>query len=89
MSSAAFSPVIPAPSASMFASLCSLVSFAMVVFVQRAQRIISARLIIGYADNQYHAWTQTKLGGTDELFDPTAALNAITPVKNYSIERYY
>lgn len=50
---------------------------------------IPSRLIIGYADNQYHAWTQTKLGGTDELFDPTAALSAISPVRDYSVERYY
>ena len=61
---------------------------AVMVCMLRTQGI-PARLIIGYADNQYHAWTQTKLGGTDELFDPTAALNAITPVKVYSIERYY
>lgn len=61
---------------------------AVMVCMLRTQGI-PARLIIGYADNQYHAWTQTKLGGTDELFDPTAALNAITPVKNYYIERYY
>ena len=61
---------------------------AVTVCMLRTQGIPS-RLIIGYADNQYHAWTLTRMGGTDELFDPTAALNAITPVRNYSIERYY
>ena len=61
---------------------------AITVCMLRTQGIPS-RLIIGYADNQYHAWTMTKMGGTDELFDPTAALNAITPVKDYSMERYY
>lgn len=61
---------------------------AITVCMLRTQGIPS-RLIIGYADNQYHAWTMTKMGGTDEFFDPTAALNAITPVKDYSMERYY
>lgn len=61
---------------------------AITVCMLRTQGIPS-RLIIGYADNQYHAWTTTKMGGTDEFFDPTAALNAIAPVKDYSMERYY
>lgn len=61
---------------------------AITVCMLRTQGIPS-RLIIGYADNQYHAWTMTKMGGTDEFFDPTAALNAIAPVKDYSMERYY
>ena len=49
---------------------------------------IPARLMIGYADKNYHAWTMTMVDGSDLFFDPTAALNAIT-VKQYSIERYY
>ncbi|MBR1607057.1 MAG: transglutaminase domain-containing protein [Clostridia bacterium] len=62
---------------------------AITVCMLRTQGIPS-RLIIGYADNQYHAWTMTRLGGSeDEFFDPTAALNAITQVKDYSMERYY
>jgi transglutaminase-like putative cysteine protease len=50
---------------------------------------LPARLIIGYADKQYHAWTVTEIGGREYFFDPTAALNAISKVKDYSMERYY
>ena len=50
---------------------------------------IPARLIIGYADKQYHAWTVTEINGKEYFFDPTAALNAISSVKDYSVERYY
>ena len=50
---------------------------------------IPARMIIGYADKQYHAWTMTKINGKDVFFDPTAALSAISAVKEYSMERYY
>ena len=49
---------------------------------------IPARLIIGYADRNYHAWTMTALGGKDQFFDPTAAINAIS-AKDYSEERFY
>ena len=54
----------------------------------RTQQIPS-RLIIGYADKQYHAWTMTKINGKDVFFDPTAAISAISTVKEYSMERYY
>ena len=50
---------------------------------------IPARLIIGYADKQYHAWTVTEINGKEYFFDPTAALNAISSVKDYSVESYY
>ena len=50
---------------------------------------IPARMIIGYADKQYHAWTMTKVNGKDVFFDPTAAISAISSVKEYSMERYY
>ena len=50
---------------------------------------IPCRLIIGYADKQYHAWTTTEINGKEYFFDPTAALNAINKVKDYSVERYY
>lgn len=50
---------------------------------------IPCRLIIGYADKQYHAWTTTEINGKEYFFDPTAALNAIAAVKDYSVERYY
>ena len=50
---------------------------------------IPARMIIGYADSQYHAWTTAKVNGKDIFFDPTAAISAISSVKEYSMERYY
>ncbi|MBR6088484.1 MAG: transglutaminase family protein [Anaerolineaceae bacterium] len=50
---------------------------------------LPARLVIGYADKQYHAWTVTYIDGKEYFFDPTAALNAIANVKDYSVERYY
>ena len=50
---------------------------------------IPARMIIGYADSQYHAWTVSKINGKDIFFDPTAAIAAISSVKEYSMERYY
>lgn len=50
---------------------------------------IHSRLMIGYADDNYHAWTMTSIGGNDEFFDPTAALNAIASPKAYTVERYY
>ena len=61
---------------------------AIMVAMLRTQGIPS-RLIIGYADNQYHAWTMTSVNGSDAFFDPTAALSAISTVKEYSMERYY
>ena len=61
---------------------------AIMVCMLRTQGV-PARLIIGYADKNYHAWTTTSVGGEEKFFDPTAALNAITQVKSYSMERYY
>ena len=49
---------------------------------------IHARLMIGYADKSYHAWTLTCVNGEDVFFDPTAAINAIS-AKVYTVERYY
>ena len=48
-----------------------------------------ARMVIGYADTQYHAWTVTEINGKNILFDPTAAINAISRVVDYTVERYY
>ena len=50
---------------------------------------IPARLVIGYADKNYHAWTETTINGQDIFYDPTAALNAISKPKKYSVERFY
>ena len=61
---------------------------AIMVAMLRTQGIPS-KLIIGYADSQYHAWTMTTINGEDVFFDPTAALSAISAVKQYSMERYY
>ena len=54
----------------------------------RAQGI-PCKLMIGYADKTYHAWTMTIVDGQEQFFDPTAALNAISKVKEYTLERYY
>ncbi len=50
---------------------------------------IPGRLMIGYADDNYHAWTQTLVDGKEEFFDPTAAVGGINSVGTYSVERYY
>ena len=50
---------------------------------------IPCKLMIGYADKQYHAWTVTIIDGKEVFYDPTAALNAISKPKNYSVERFY
>ena len=50
---------------------------------------IPARMMIGYADDNYHAWTQTIVDGQEMFFDPTAALGGINTVTDYSVERYY
>ena len=50
---------------------------------------VPGRMVIGYADKQYHAWTVTKIGGKEYLFDPTAAIAAISKVRNYTVERMY
>ena len=54
----------------------------------RAQGI-PCKLMIGYADKTYHAWTMTIVDGQEQFFDPTAALNAINKVKQYTLERFY
>lgn len=50
---------------------------------------VPGRMIIGYADSGYHAWTMTQIGGEDRFFDPTAAVGGISAPKEYSMERYY
>ena len=50
---------------------------------------LPARLVIGYADKGYHAWTVTEINGEDAFYDPTAALNAISKPKKYTVERFY
>lgn len=67
--------------------LCQDLS-AIMVCMLRTQGIPS-KLMIGYADKNYHAWTVTVIEGREVLFDPTVALNAINKPSTYSIERYY
>lgn len=50
---------------------------------------LPARLMIGMADNNYHAWVVVKMNGKEQLYDPTAVVNGIANVKKYTVERYY
>ena len=50
---------------------------------------LPARLVIGYADKNYHAWTVTEIDGKEVFYDPTAELNAMAKPKKYSVERFY
>lgn len=61
---------------------------AIMVCMLRTQGIPS-RLVIGYADTQYHAWTVSIIDGKEVFHDPTAALNAISPPRDYTTERFY
>ncbi len=61
---------------------------AMIVAMLRSQGIPS-RLMIGYADANYHAWTLTNIDGEEFFYDPTAAMDAIAEPGVYSVERYY
>lgn len=50
---------------------------------------IHARLVIGYADKNYHAWVTANVDGTELFFDPTVALKALKKVNTYTVERIY
>lgn len=50
---------------------------------------LPARLMIGMADNTYHAWVNVKIGEEDHMFDPTVAVSGISSVRNYTVERFY
>lgn len=49
---------------------------------------IPAKLMIGYADKYYHAWTMAVVDGKEVFFDPTAAIGALN-AKKYKVERFY
>ena len=49
---------------------------------------VPAKLVIGYADKYYHAWTSVVVNGQEVFFDPTHAVGAIN-AKKYSVEREY
>ncbi len=50
---------------------------------------IPAKLTIGMADRQYHAWVQLYIDGKVIRYDPTADISAISKVKTYITERTY
>ena len=60
---------------------------AVMVSMLRVQGIPS-KLVIGYADGYYHAWTSSIVDGEEVFFDPTAAINAIQ-AGSYQVERFY
>ena len=49
---------------------------------------VPTRLVIGYADKYYHAWTTAVVNGEEVFFDPTNAVGAID-AKKYKTERMY
>ena len=60
---------------------------AIMVCMLRVQGI-PAKLMIGYADKYYHAWTVAVVDGQELFFDPTHALGNIN-AKSYTTERFY
>ena len=67
--------------------VCQDMSAAMVCML-RVQGI-PARLMIGYADKNYHAWVSATVNGEERQFDPTLAVNGMSEPKEYTLERYY
>lgn len=61
---------------------------AMVVCMLRSQGV-PARLMIGYADKQYHAWVTVFVNGDEIMYDPTAEVGTGKKAKEYTVERYY
>ena len=68
------------------AGICQDLSAVMICML-RVQGI-PAKLMIGYADKYYHAWTVAVVDGKEVFFDPTAAIGALNCSK-YTIERFY
>ena len=60
---------------------------AIMVCMLRVQGI-PAKLMIGYADQYYHAWTVALVDGQEVFFDPVNAIGCIN-AKNYATERFY
>ena len=50
---------------------------------------IPARLVIGYADEAYHAWVVAEIDGQEVFYDPTVRMGAMKEPSEYSVERYY
>lgn len=68
------------------AGVCQDLSAVMICML-RVQGI-PAKLMIGYADKYYHAWTVAVVDGKEVFFDPTAAIGCLN-AKKYTIERFY
>ncbi|MBR1820924.1 MAG: hypothetical protein IJ769_04800 [Clostridia bacterium] len=68
------------------AGICQDLSAVMVCML-RVQGI-PAKLMIGYADRYYHAWTVAVVDGQEVFFDPTQAIGCINASK-YTTERFY
>ena len=68
------------------AGICQDLSAVMVCML-RVQGI-PAKLMIGYADKYYHAWTVAVVDGEEVFFDPTAAIGCLN-ASRYTVERYY
>ena len=60
---------------------------AMAVCMLRSQGV-PAQLMIGYAENQFHAWVTAFVDGAEILYDPSAEVGLGTP-KEYAVERFY
>ncbi|MBQ1310764.1 MAG: transglutaminase domain-containing protein [Blautia sp.] len=60
---------------------------AVMISMLRVQGIPS-KLMIGYADGYYHAWTVSVVNGEERFFDPTVAVNALQ-ASSYTTERFY
>lgn len=60
---------------------------AMVCAMLRVQGI-PTQLVVGYADEKYHAWNRAYIDGEWRLIDTTAAITGVT-VKQYRPERQY
>lgn len=49
---------------------------------------IPCKLVIGYADNIYHAWNEILINGEWDIFDPTKTIQG-NKINSYSKERWY
>lgn len=50
---------------------------------------IPTQMVVGYADNNYHAWNSVLVDGEFELLDMTVEVKAISRNVTYTVERYY
>lgn len=50
---------------------------------------IPTKLVIGYAENIYHAWNMVLIDGEYRLIDVTAELGGVERFGSYTAERYY